>query len=230
MARPPQNLLSRWSPSRFPDKTRLGDFLTEPLTLSLYHLGKRDQVVGEKEMDGWARLGKPDFSQAARIVYRLPAEIRNRFNKSDQEMLIWTFFLAWKNGFHAGRNTMYTFASQLAWAKKYGKSRWTAARALARLEEYGLIEIKQRLRSKMGDWKPNLVTMAPRMTAFLDALCGKSAKTQPGSKNAPQIVKDYYKSGMSASFQGALSRILGKEEKKDVRIVGPHRQIVFVDP
>lgn len=149
---------------------------------------------------GWQAMGKPDFSEVGKVFYRLPAAVRDRCNKSEERMLVWTMFLFWLHGYRSGRNVMSCSVSQLAWAKKFGKSRWTAARALARLEEYGLIKMLRRLKSKDGAWKPAVANPTAYLKTLLGLITSKSLKTQPGSKSAPQEVGNDYKRDKAASL------------------------------
>lgn len=180
-------------------------------------------------MAGWAALGKPDFSRAAQLVYRLPAELRNQFNKSDQEVLTWALFLTWWSQTQSGRTAPIASFSEAWLGGKFGKSRWTVGRALAKLEGLSLLKRIRRNPKPDGFFRTNLIALSARLTAIICPNSRQVLDFSPCSKTAPQEVENVYKTGLRASLSGALTRILSKEEKKDVRIVGPYREIVFVD-
>lgn len=154
---------------------------------------------------GFQGLGPQDFAQCAGVFYRLPAHVRARIHQSGQEMLTWMICLLWKNT-HEGRGSgSYLFVSQLAWAKTFGKSRWTAERALDRLAECGLITRKRKLRTKAGEWKPNLVTITKILTSALDRYFSKFRRLSPGSKSATQVMRNVYKREKTAPSSGVAS-------------------------
>ena len=78
----------------------------------------------------WDQYGKADYATVGKWFRLFPSEFRNQLNRSEEETFIWTLFFAWFNGQQAGRATNYASFSQEKTAEKFGRSRWTCARAL----------------------------------------------------------------------------------------------------
>lgn len=142
---------------------------------------------------GWAAMGKPDFSQAAKLFYRLPAEIREQCNRSEEKVLIWSLFLTWTTAFRSGRGTGIASFSETWLGAKFMRSRWTVLRALAKLESFGLVKRIRRSPRKDGTYQTNLLALGARLTALLSSAKAQPREKTPCSKTAPQEVENVYK-------------------------------------
>lgn len=167
---------------------------------------------------GWAALGKPDFSTAAKLFYRIPANIREGLNRSEEKVLIWTIFFTWTTSYRSGRQSTLCSFSQIEVGLRFGRSRWTVARALESLKELGLVWTKRRKPRPDGTFQTNLLALGARLSALLALHTPQTREKSPCSKSAPQEVENVYKSPLRASLTGALEGILEKTRKKDVHI------------
>lgn len=171
---------------------------------------------------GWQRMGKPDFSQAAKLFYRLPASLREGMNRSEEKVLIWTVFLAWTTQFHSGaQRTLASFSE--AWlGTRFGRSRYTVIRALAKLEGFGLLTRIRRKPKRDGTFQTNCIALSTRMTSILAGVCTQVRDKSPCSKTATQEVKTEYKQERAATFSQSADPSLspcivdsGREKDKD---------------
>ena len=155
---------------------------------------------------GWQQWGKPDKATCSWMVSRMPDDIRLALNKSEREVLEWILFFTWKGASTGKTANTSTFLSQMYVSENIGKSRWTVARALDRLEEYGLVRSLKRLKSKAGEWKPRLLTLIGRLVSFLSYLSGNHRPKSPGCKTAPHEYKHSNKSETTSSFGSSLTQ------------------------
>jgi hypothetical protein len=134
----------------------------------------------------WSRLGNPDFATCGKLFYRLPAELRESLNRSEEKVLIWTLFLVWYQTFHSGRQSSYASFSEERMGKNFGRSRWTVGRALEKLQELALVRVTHRRPRPDGVWQTNLYSLGARLSAALARVIGQVRDFAPCSKNAPQ--------------------------------------------
>lgn len=142
---------------------------------------------------GWQAMGKPDFATCGKLFYRLPADLREGMNRSEEKVLIWTLFMSWLSSYRSGRAT--TIASfSAAWiGKNFGRSRWTVARALAKLEGWTLLKRIRRNPKKDGTFQTNLIALSARLKDILAQIMRQPRDKSPCSKTAPQETKSEYK-------------------------------------
>lgn len=178
---------------------------------------------------GWTALGKPDFSHAAKLFYRLPANIREGLNRSEEKVLIWTIFFTWTTSFRSGRQSTLCSFSQIEVGLRFGRSRWTVGRALESLKEFGLVWTKRRKPRPDGTHQTNLIALTTRITDLFLTKTRQVPEKASMCKTAPQEVENGYKSPLRASLTVALEGILEKKRKIHARIEGPYRQIVLVE-
>ena len=150
---------------------------------------------------GWQSMGKPDFSQAAKLFYRLPLDLRESMNRSEEKVLIWTLFLSWWNVHHSGRGTTIASFSETWLGTKFGRSRWTVARALEKLEEFGLLKRIRRNPRSDGTYQTNMIALQARLTSIFGAKTRQVADKSPCSKSAPQELENDYKRDRGSSFE-----------------------------
>lgn len=148
-----------------------------------------------KSLD-WTRLGTPDYATVGMWFRRLPQTFRNQFNRSEEETLIWTIFYSWHSAYHSGRQRGYASYSETAVGARFGRSRWTVARALGTLKKLDLLHCIHR-RPKPGHvWQTNLYLLSSKLIAFLATLLRHPRDKSPCSKTAPQVFpKNNYKAG-----------------------------------
>lgn len=161
---------------------------------------------------GWARLGKPDFSTAAKLFYRLPAELRDGLNRSEERVLIWTLFLSWYQSYHSGRSTALASFSETWLGARFMRSRWTVGRALVRLENWNLLKRIRRPPSSNGTFKTNLIALTAKLTSLCLATGTRTASKAPCSKNAPQRVQNSDKAAFRPPFSGSVE---GQDREKE---------------
>lgn len=154
---------------------------------------------------GWAGMGKPDFSQCGKLFYRLPADLREGLNRSEEKVLIWALFLTWTTAFRSGRITTLASFSETWLGGRFGKSRWTVLRALKRLEDWNLLKRIRRSPKKDGTFQTNLIALSARITSLLNLTTRQVPEKTPCSTSAPQRVKNDYKQEKTATFQQSAS-------------------------
>ena len=143
--------------------------------------------MSQVEMFDFRNYGTADYATVGLWFRRLPAEFRNLLNRSEQETLLWTVFYAWHSAHRAGRGTRFASFSQEKTGEKFGRSRWTVARALDKLEGLGVLRTIHR-RPKPGlAWQTNLYELSCKFLMSLKACLGKKDKQIPCSKTAPQV-------------------------------------------
>lgn len=149
---------------------------------------------------GWQGMGKPDYSRVAQMLERFPAEVKNRWNMSQWNVLKRTIFYSWYTAYHSGRNSTLASFSESTLGKAFGKSRWTVMRALRKLEEYGLVKRIRRSPKKDGTFQTNLVAITAKLSAVLALTTRQPRDKSPCSKSAPQEVGNDYKRDKAASL------------------------------
>ena len=143
--------------------------------------------MSQVEMFDFRNYGMADYATVGMWFRRLPAEFRNLLNRSEEETLIWTVFYAWHSALKAGRGTRSASFSQEKTGEKFGRSRWTVARALEKLESLGLLRVIHR-RPKPGMvWQTNLYELSCKFLMSLKACLGQKPKQIPCSTSAPQV-------------------------------------------
>jgi hypothetical protein len=157
---------------------------------------------------GWHAMGKPDFSQCAKLFYRLPAELREGMNRSEEKVVIWTIFLSWTTAFRSGRTGAIASFSEAWLGGRFGRSRWTVARALARLEEWSLLKRIRRTPKTDGTFQTNLIALSAKITALLGLVRSQVPDKSPCSKTAPQEMENEYKREKTAHSTGSASHSL----------------------
>ena len=162
---------------------------------------------------GWSTLGKPDFSTAAKLFYRLPADLRESLNRSEEKTLIWTIFFAWTHAHHSGRATALASFCQTWLGQQFARSRWTVARAVGKLEEMGLVKSIRRPPAKDGSFRSNLVALTARLTAIFSLKSFQPRDKSPCSKTAPQQVKNLNKRQTDLPLSGRSSVLEENPEK-----------------
>lgn len=178
-------------------------------------------------MDGWSKLGKPDFATCGKLFYRLPADLRENLNRSQEKVLIWTIFFAWTSAHHSGRGGTIASFSQTWLGESFGRSRWTVSRALVRLEELGLLKRIRRPPDKNGTFRTNLLALGARLSALLALHTPQTREKSPCSKTAPQQFKELNKSETTPSFGSVVSRLLQKTVEKEERCELINGRFVF---
>ena len=166
----------------------------------------------DRHMHGWAKFGKPDFSRAAQLFYRLPHELRESMSRSEEKTLIWTLFFAWTSAFHSGRNSALTSFSQTWVGEHFGRSRWTVGRALAKLEERGVLKQIRRRPKIDGTYRTNLIALGASITRVLGLMDAQPREKPSMCTTAPQQVQNLNKlpGGVASS-----SSPPGKQETAD---------------
>lgn len=154
---------------------------------------------------GWQGMGKPDFSQCAKLFYRFPADLREGLNRSQEKVLIWTIFLSWTTAFHRGRTGGIMSFSEAWVGMRFGRSRWTVARALAKLEEWTLVKRIRRTPKRDGTFQTNLIALSARLTGLLSAQSTQVIDKSPCSKSAPQRIGKKDKQERTATFKQSAS-------------------------
>lgn len=150
---------------------------------------------------GWAALGKPDYSHVAKLVERFPAEVKNQWNLSQLNVLKRTIFYSWYATYYGGRNSPLASFSESTLGKAFGKSRWTVMRALAKLEESGLLKRIRRPPLRPECYQTNQILLGSKLLAMIFWGCGKSSTKSPCSKSAPQEVGNVYKRDRVVPFE-----------------------------
>lgn len=151
---------------------------------------------------GWAAMGKPDFATCGKLFYRLPAELREGMNRSEERVLIWTIFLTWTASFRSGRATTVASFCETWLGARFGKSRWTVLRALKRLEGFNFVKRIRRSPKKDGTFQTNLIALTARLTNIFGTTTAQPRGKTPCSKTAPQEVKNGYKGEKTAPSSG----------------------------
>jgi len=151
----------------------------------------------------FARAGKPDFSVVASWISRFAPDMRNEMNRSEEKTLQSLLFYTWYNSHHSGRNTPYCSFSQERVGKVFGRSRWTVARALDRMERKGWIRRIHRRPRPGEQWQTNVYILCGRLFSALAHLFSPKPKNSPCSKTAPQVDTNNYKS-VSPPFEGVV--------------------------
>jgi hypothetical protein len=161
-------------------------------------------------MMNWASAGKPDFAQCAAIVSRFDPELRERLNRSEGKVLQWFIFYVWKNCQQSGKNQNYASFSQTTVGGKFGRSRWTVARALDKLSAFGLVRGINRRPTADGKWTTNLYFLGDKLKAILSRLFAKGAPTD-------RVAKLPHKNADHTSKAGGLPllRSAASQDKED---------------
>lgn len=165
----------------------------------------------------WGRWGKADKATAEWMIARMPDDMKHQLNKSEREVLSWVLYFAWKGSVTGTGSPTSTFLSQLYVAEKIGKSRWTTARALDRLTEYGMIRSLKRLKTKAGEWKPRFLILQGKLMAFLAYLSGQTKPKSPCSKTAPH---ESYKSNKGVTTSSSESSSPLREDFRNENELG----------
>ena len=134
----------------------------------------------------WQRAGKADFAQAAAIISRFDPGLRESLSRSEGKVLQWVIFYCWRGGERSPQAGHYCSLSQGETGEKLQRSRWTVARALARLSERGLISSLRRRPTTGGQWTTNLYFLTGKLKAILARILGQVREKTPCSKTAPQ--------------------------------------------
>jgi len=163
---------------------------------------------------GWQAMGKPDFSQAGKLFYRLPADLREGMGRSEEKVLVWAIFLSWFSSVHSGRGNGLASFSETWLGAKFGRSRWTVGRALARLEEWSLLKRIRRNPRKDGTFQTNLIALGARLTSIFGAKSAQVRDKSPCSKTAPQEVGTDYKREETTSFKS--QSLLSSPEQEEM--------------
>ena len=151
-------------------------------------------------------FGQPDWSEVGKFFHLLPAEFRNRLNRSETEVLKWIVFYVWHSQLRAGRAIAYGSFSQEKVGEKFGRSRWTVLRALAKLDALGLIR-RVRRRPKAGKvWQTNLTMLTAKLLRTLSACLHRKKPKIPCSKIAPQVFPKILKTTGSLPPSGERAR------------------------
>lgn len=172
------------------------------------------QVGGETMSNAWAALGTPDFATAAKLFYRLPADLRESLNRSEEKVMIWTLFFVWKDAARSTTATVRTSFSQSWVGAKFGRSRWTVSRALAKLEGWGLLTRIRRKPKPDGTHQSDLIALGARMHAVLASIIGQVRGKASMCKSATQEVENDYKSERGVVFPTPLSLEKSQEDQK----------------
>lgn len=157
---------------------------------------------------GWQAMGRPDFSQCAKLFYRLPANLREGMNRSEEKVLIWAIFLSWTTAFRSGRGNPLASFCETWLGARFGRSRWTVLRALAKLEGWNLLKRIRRNPKRDGTFQTNLIALGARLTALVTAQRAQVPDLSPCSKTAPQEIGNGYKREKTANSARLASRSL----------------------
>ena len=116
----------------------------------------------------WQRMGKPDYSVCAGLVYSLPSEIRCVLSAPALEILCRITFLCWSFSTRSGRGRAYCIPSEAWLAKQVGRSERSIRRYLGVLRAHGLLSWIHR-KGKGESWLTNLYELGHRFMASLYA-------------------------------------------------------------
>lgn len=159
---------------------------------------------------GWQGMGKPDFSHCAKLFYRLPADLREGMNRSEEKVLIWTLFMSWTASYRSGRANALSSFSETWLGQRFLRSRWTVLRSLKRLETLSLLKRIRRAPKKDGTFQSNLIALSTRLSALMSLGSRQPREKTPCSKTAPQRTESEYKQERAATFhQSAVSSLSG---------------------
>jgi hypothetical protein len=187
------------------------------------------------QVTGWQAMGKPDFATCGKLFYRLPAELRNDLNRSEEKVLIWAIFLTWWQSAHSGRQTALGSFSETWLGTKFGRSRWTVARALAKLEGWNLLKRIRRNPKRDGTFQTNLIALSAKLHGICAGFMPSTKRNpsdpppkertttppfgrqvpgkSPCSKTAPQEVGNVYKRDKAAPFSSPP--LVARQENDD---------------
>lgn len=177
-------------------------------------------------MINWHRAGKPDFSKVAQWFSRFAPDFRNSFNRSEEKTLLFLIFYTWNNAFHSGRGSQYCSFSQEEVGKRFGRSRWTVARALERFARRDWIRVIHRRPRPGGKWQTNVYILSGKVLAALRAVIHPNRTTSsPCSKTAPQeSIQNSIKKGPDPSLEGP-----GPSLQKNISADENERREVYSD-
>lgn len=143
--------------------------------------------MGQQVSFSFAQMGTANYAEVGKWLELFPQEFKNKLNRSEEKTLKWLLFFTWHSAVHSGRNHGYASFSQQKTGQKFGRSRWTVARALDKLEWMGLIT-RLRRRPKPGQvYQTNLYFLTSRLLSMLTACLTQVRKKTPCSKTAPQV-------------------------------------------
>ena len=156
------------------------------------------------------QFGKADWATVGSWFHLFPQEFRNKLNRSETEVLKWSVFYLWHAMHRNGRATPYVSFSQAKVGEKFGRSRWTVFRALAKLEWMGLIRQINRRPRPGQQWQTNLTILTPKLLQMMKACLQKKRPKNPCSTSAPQVFPNTTKTESAPSSEG---RALSQKEK-----------------
>lgn len=174
--------------------------------------------MAQAQSFNWASFGQANYAEVGKWLEMFPAEFKNRLNRSEEKTLKFLLFFTWHSAVHSGRNRAYASFSQAKTGSRFGRSRWTVARALARLEKMGLLRRLNR-RPKPGQiWQTNLYFLTGKLVTMLTQCVRRATPKVPCSKTAPQVFpKDYKESGPDPSLDGPGPSAPGKGDSAYVK-------------
>ena len=182
--------------------------------------------MAQAESFRWDQLPKPDFSAVGQWFMRFPQELRNLFNRSEEQVMLGVLFFSWVAGSRAGRQTNYCSFSQAKLGEQFGRSRWTVARALDELERLDLVRRVHRRPGGGKTWQTNLYICLPKLLRLLSVIIQGIYGKSPCSTFAPQVAKQQLRETTSplreesSSLERSSDDILADFRTLVARVVG----------